>query len=196
MLSLGRIVRLQIQLDRLKTGIDPHRVYDPAPIREVPRLWIRPEGIVAEATSGGFLIDVHHRSHPRSRNRDGENGISFGFLSACAEVRDRFGEGLWDGIAGESLLLDGPRPRPEELQNGVLIRKATGAEWHLEKVRPAAPCAPFARFALGRPKGPVDTMEQKEALQFLMGGRRGFYAVFQGPDAVLLEPGDAFFALD
>ena len=76
------------------------------PTLETPRLWLRPEGIVAEAPGGGILLDVHHRAHPRSRNREGGNAISFGSLAACAEVRERFHSGLWDGIAGESVLLD------------------------------------------------------------------------------------------
>jgi hypothetical protein len=193
--SLGRIVRLQIQLAPLKTGEEPHRVYSPAAIREVPRLWMRPEGLVSEAPGGGFLLDVHHQAHPSSRNRRGENAISFGSLAACAEVRTRFRADLWDGIAGESVLLDGPRPEPEALRGGVLVRKASGVEWRLRQVIPAPPCVPFAKFALGHPESPVDPAVQKEALRFLSEGRRGFYALYEGPEPVLLELGDAFFAL-
>ena len=195
MRSLGLVVRLQIQLKPLKTGEEPRRVYDPAAIRSVDRLWMRPEGLLADAPGGGFLLDVHHAAHPHTRNREGGNGISFGSLAACAEVRNRFHAGLWDGIAGESVLLDGPRPEAESLLGGVLVRKASGFEWRLHDVIPAPPCAPFAKFAMGKPEGPVDALEQKEALRFLSHGRRGFYARFRGDDPVLLEPGDEFFAL-
>lgn len=195
MLSLGRVVRLQIQLAPLKAGEEPNRIYAPDAIREVTRLWMRPEGLVAEAPGGGFLLDVHHLAHPCTRNRRGENAISFGSLAACDEVRTRFRSDLWDGIAGESVLLDGPRPEAEALLGGVLIRKASGDEWHLRQVIPAPPCAPFAKFALGHPEGPVDPAVQKEALRFLSGGRRGFYAVYEGSEPVLLELDDAFFAL-
>src|SRR5438132_10568239 len=81
MRELGRVVRLQIQRSSLKTGEKPHRVYDTVPILTVERLTVSPDGALGEADHGAWIVDVHHRMHPSTKNPDGEHGISLGFTA-------------------------------------------------------------------------------------------------------------------
>lgn len=186
--SLGPIVRLQIQLDRLKPGEGPQRVFDPAPLREVPRLWITREGVLAPAAEGGMVVDVHHPAHPHSRNREGENALSLGFTAHYAAMARHFGRPLPLGIAGESLIVDTARcVAPEDLSGNLYIRsKASGALWPLSGVRAALPCAPFCTYLLG---AQADPARLKEGLRFLDRGTRGYYATWTGEGA-WVEPGD------
>src|SRR5207302_5006030 len=73
MRELGRVVRLQIQRSSLKTGEKPHRVYDTVPILTVERLTVSPDGALGEADHGAWIVDVHHRMHPSTKNPDGEH---------------------------------------------------------------------------------------------------------------------------
>jgi len=70
MRELGRIVRLQIQRSSLKTGEKPNRVYDPARLLTVAHLAIGPDGVLGQADDGAWLVDVHHRAHPDTKNED------------------------------------------------------------------------------------------------------------------------------
>ncbi len=82
MRELGRIVRLQIQRSSLKTGEKPRRSYDPAPLLAVDRVALGPDGVLGEEPGGGaWLVDVHHRAHPETKNEDGVHGVSLGFTS-------------------------------------------------------------------------------------------------------------------
>ena len=93
MRELGRVVRLQIQRSSLKTGAKPNRAYDPAPILPVERLAITAEGVLGEAADRSWLVDVHHRAHPDTKNPDGQHGVSLGFTTHYVAMRDRFGHG-------------------------------------------------------------------------------------------------------
>ncbi len=73
--DLGRIVRLQIQRSSLKTGEKPTRVYDTAPLLAVDRLALGPDGALGEGPGGSWLVDVHHRAHPHTKNDDGVHGL-------------------------------------------------------------------------------------------------------------------------
>src|SRR2546426_3787200 len=103
MRDVGRIVRLQIQRSSLKTGEKPTRVYDPTPLLAVDRLALGPDGALGEGSDGSWLVDVHHRAHPRTKNEDGAHGVSLGFTSHYALMRDRFGERITLGCAGENI---------------------------------------------------------------------------------------------
>src|SRR2546430_15282139 len=109
MRDVGRIVRLQIQRSSLKTGEKPTRAYDPAPLRVVDRLALGPDGVLGEGSDGSWLVDVHHRAHPRTKNEDGAHGVSLGFTSHYALMRDRFGEGITLGCAGENIIVETER---------------------------------------------------------------------------------------
>ena len=183
MRDLGRIVRLQIQRSSLKTGEKPTRVYDPGPILAVERLAIGPDGVLGEGADESWLIDVHHRAHPRTKNEDGAHGVSLGFTSHYALMRERFGDRIVPGCAGENILVDvGGRITLDDLEGGVACVAPDGRELvRLDVLQVAHPCRPFSGWALG---GIVEADVLKETLQFLDAGTRGFYCVGVGSGIV------------
>ncbi len=185
MRDVGRIVRLQIQRSSLKTGEKPTRVYDPAPLLVVDRLALGPDGVLGEGSDGSWLVDVHHRAHPRTKNEDGAHGVSLGFTSHYALMRDRFGEGITLGCAGENIIVETERRIVfQDLERGVALLAPDGQEIaRLEVLQVAQPCRPFSGWALG---GVVEARVLKETLQFLDGGTRGYYCVGVGTGIVAL----------
>src|SRR5256885_165860 len=168
MRDLGRIVRLQIQRASLKTGEKPTRVYDPTPLLAVDRLALGPDGALGEGSDGSWLVDVHHRAHPRTKNEDGAHGVSLGFTSHYALMRDRFGERITLGCAGENIIVETERRIVfADLEHGVALLAPDGRELaRLEVLQVAEPCRPFSGWALG---DVVEARVLKETLQFLEG---------------------------
>jgi hypothetical protein len=182
---IGAIVRLQVQESSLKVGDKPRR-YDPAPIRSVPALRVSAAGVVGLAESGESILDVHHHDHPASKNRGGENGISLGFTGHYGEMRQRFGQHLADGIAGENILIEADRQFVvDELAAGVVVEGNDGRWLELRPVIVAAPCVEFSRYALKFPEDARPDATVTEALRFLDAGTRGFYATYKGEPAVI-----------
>lgn len=192
MRAIGSVVRLQIQRSSLKTGEKPNRAYDPAPLLAVPRLAVTPDGVLGGAAidgaAHGWLVDVHHRAHPDTKNEDLLHGISLGFTSHYATMRERFGDRIVLGCAGENIIVEtGARLTYDELAGGVAIAAPDGAERvRLRVLQVAHPCRPFTGWALGGAR--VDPEALKAHLQFLDGGTRGFYCVSEG--AGVIEIGD------
>ena len=173
MVELGRLVRLQIQRSSLKTGEKPNRVYDPAPLLLVDELWVSPDGILGRGDEGSWIVDVHHRSHPQTKNEDGLHGISVGFTGHYEAMSEQFGERIVPGCAGENLIaeVDG-RIDLERIAGGLAILGPDGSErLRLEVLQVAHPCRPFTGWALGRR---VDPEVLKAKLQFLDNGTRGY----------------------
>lgn len=187
MRDLGRIVRLQIQRSSLKTGDKPNRVYDPAPLLSVDQLAVGPDGALGHAPDGSWVVDVHHRAHPCTKNEDGAHGLSLGFTSHYDIMRDRFGGRITPGCAGENILVAaGRRFTFDDLAPGVVLLAADGQELaRLELLQVAHPCRPFSGWALGTM---VDSDVLKETLQFLDDGTRGFYC--RGLSSCILSIGD------
>ncbi len=177
--DLGRIVRLQIQRSSLKTGEKPTRVYDTAPLLAVDRLALGPDGALGEGPGGSWLVDVHHRAHPHTKNDDGVHGLSVGFTSHYALMRER----ITLGCAGENIIVETERRIGfEDLERGVALLTADGQEvTRLEVLQTAEPCRPFSGWALG---GVVEAQVLKETLQFLEGGTRGYYCTGVGSGIV------------
>jgi len=173
MQSIGAIVRLQIQRSSLKTGERPSRVYDPAPLLAVERLAVGPDGAFGLAPPQGWIVDIHHRAHPESKNQDGEHGLSLGFTGHYRAMRDRFGDRIAIGCAGENIIVDTPRRLSlADLQTGVVVLAPDGTELlRLEVLQVAHPCRPFTGWAAG---GLVESDVLKAHLQFLDDGMRGF----------------------
>ena len=189
---IGTIVRLQIQESSLKVGDKPRR-YDPAPIRPVPALRVSSAGVLGLAENGETIVDVHHHDHPASKNRGGQNGISLGFTGHYLAMRQRFGQHLADGIAGENILIEADRQfQAAELAAGVVVEGTGGKQLELLPVIVAAPCVEFSRYALRFPDGARPDATVTEALRFLDAGMRGFYATYEGKPAVI-EVGDRVF---
>jgi len=183
--AIGTVVRLQIQEASLKVGSTPRR-YDPAPIRSVPTLSLSPGGVVGLAENGETVIDVHHHDHPASKNHGGENGISLGFTAHYVAMRQRFGQHLRDGIAGENILIEVDRQfSVGDLADGVVIEGAGGRRLELRPVIVAAPCVEFSRYAQKFPDGARPDATVSEALRFLDAGMRGFYATYAGEPAIV-----------
>ncbi len=182
---IGTIVRLQVQESSLKVGTKPRR-YDPAPLQTVPAISLSAAGVVGLAENGETILDVHHHDHPASKNRRGENGISLGFTSHYREMRQRFGQHLADGSAGENILIEADRRfQGEELAAGVVVEGAGGMLLELRPVIVAAPCVEFSRYALKFPDDARPDATVTEALRFLDAGMRGFYATYEGEPAVV-----------
>jgi hypothetical protein len=173
MVELGRLVRLQIQRSPLKTGEKPNRVYDPAPILAVDELWLSPEGVLGRGPDGSWLVDVHHRAHPRTKNADGLHGISVGFTGHYEAMRAHFGAPIVPGCAGENLIADVPGRIPlDRIAGGLAVLAPDGSErLRLDVLQVAHPCRPFTGWALGRQVEP-DVL--KSNLQFLDEGTRGY----------------------
>jgi hypothetical protein len=191
---IGTIVRLQVQESSLKVGSKPRR-YDPAPIRSVPAISLCSSGVVGLMENGQTIVDVHHHDHPASKNRGGANGISLGFTTHYRAMRQRFGQRLPDGIAGENILVEVDRQlQAEDLAGGVVVEGGGGKRLELRSVIVAAPCVEFTRYALQFPDDARPDATVTEALRYLDAGMRGFYATYGGDPAVVEVGARVFLA--
>ncbi|HWC72766.1 MAG TPA: hypothetical protein VG454_02440, partial [Gemmatimonadales bacterium] len=174
MRTIGTITRLQIQRGSLKVGDKPTRRYDPGPLLAVPALNVTPDGALGRREDGEWIVDVHHRAHPLTKNEDGQHGISIGFTAHYDAMRKYFGDRIEVGCAGENIIATATRQLTyEELAGGVAILAPDGTERvRLRVLQVAHPCKPFTGWALGKQ---VEPAELKKHLQFLDNGMRGFY---------------------
>lgn len=187
MREIGRIVRLQIQTGSLKKGDRLNRVYDPAALLSVPAIRVMVGGVMG-LVDGRELIDVHHEDHPESKNR-GDNDVSVNFTAHYERMRERLGERVVMGIAGENILVETAESfTVEELQGGVYIKRGDGQVVQLRQVIVDEPCVPFSEYVLDR-QGTATAAVKKETLQFLGEGMRGYYCVLVG-EPVVLQVGD------
>src|SRR5579872_4921739 len=113
---LGTVIRLQIQRSSLKVGPPQQHSYFPGPLQAVSELDVSPAGV-----SGAAVLDVHNRDHPETKqSHRGVNAISVGFSAHYDAMRERFGEHLTYGIAGENVLVRTEEPVTEsDLENGL-----------------------------------------------------------------------------
>jgi len=196
---LGPIVKLQVQRSSLKVAAPVGKRYDTGPLVPVPALRLTTAGVVGIPADGAAIVDVHNRVHPQTKqNQRGINAVSVGFTSHYQAMRDRFGERLADGIAGENLLVqvrDRERIDADALAQGLAIETGDGARVYLHSISVAEPCLEFTRFALGYTETDRTDPPVTEGLRFLRAGTRGFYASFAGPDTVL-RAGDRLFCLE
>lgn len=176
MTLLGTVVRLQVQRSRLKPGERGARVYDPAPLLEVPALEIGPRGVTGLSVDGPVL-DVHHADHPDSRNVKLVNGLSLLPRAHYERMRQAYGPHLVDGVAGESLLLDTDGAWTADDLAGTLELETADCGWlRLTDALAAPPCVEFSRFCLDDLAAPADGDAVQQALEVLDHGTRGFYA--------------------
>ena len=189
--EIGKIIRLQIQADSLKSGERPYQTYSPANIRPVATLRLTPQGVVGVLADGTILLDAHHESHQARKNR-GDNGISLNFTSHYGRLQQRFGERLVIGCAGENILVETAESFSlDQLSTSVHIQTANGNSVTLHQISVAAPCEPFSRYCLNLDTPPPAAV-MKATLQFLDNGTRGFYTLLQGETADILL-GDRLF---
>ncbi len=184
---LGKIVRLQIQRAPLKTGEKPNRQYDPAPLLPVTQLTLTTEGAWARSTEGERIVDIHHLQHPDTHSINNTNPLSVNFTSHYEMMKAEFGGHLWNGCAGENILVDTTaRLTLDQLAQGLAVQRQNGDEviW-LRETLVAHPCRPFSGYVMGGTEASV-----KEALQFLDNGMRGFYCQLAHNQPVTISIGD------
>ncbi len=171
------IVRLQVQRTPVKIGRAPLRQYEPAAIVPVVSITAGPRGVQGVTADGELIIDVHHQDHPQSRDRKGKAGILFMGTGDYDALRERYGEHLVDGIAGETVLLDAPQGLAgRALPRTVTVTTAAGP-LELHAVRPADPCVEFSRFCLRQQvSAEVDDAVRKTLID-LDGGARGYRSI-------------------
>lgn len=186
-MRIGTIVQLQVQRSSLKVRGEQGRSYDPAPITSVRQLDLDPGGVVGHDPELDRVIDVHHRDHPMSKNRD-DNGISIGFVSHYDLMRERVGEHLANGLAGENILVETDQTFTRaDLPEHLIIETADGRQIELVGAKVAEPCVEFTKFSLQYDPFASPDATVTETLQFLRGGMRGYYATYLGaPSAVQL----------
>lgn len=195
MRPIGRLVLLQVQRTTLKTGIKPNRVYDPGPLLHVPRAAVTPDGVLgwgAGTAMDAWVVDIHHRAHPDTKNDDGVHGVSVGFTAHYRAMRERFGDRLTLGCAGENLIVECDRMISlEDVTPGLVITAPDGSERvRLTVLKAAEPCRPFTGWAQGRQ---VESAVLKDNLQFLCDGMRGYYLQAEG--SAVVEVGDVLHAM-
>ncbi len=196
MQRIGQVARLQVQTESLKVSVGRGQRYDPGPLVGVPELALDGQGIVGRSPWGDDVPDVHHPAHPSSRFR-GQNGISVGFTSHYAKMRERFGHHLTDGIAGENILIEtNTTLREADLQAGLVIETPDGSSVLLSEAQVATPCVPFARYALHRSLEAAPGHTITESLRFLNGGMRGFYLTLQGNPANIAAGASVYLVSD
>lgn len=182
---------LQVQRASLKTGVKPDRTYDPAPLLPVPRAAVTPAGVLG-LDRDRWVVDVHHRAHPETKNEDGVHGVSVGFTAHYREMSGRFGPRLALGAAGENLIAESAgMVTLADIASGLVITAPDGAvRVRLSVLKAAEPCRPFTGWALG---GAVEAAVMKEQLQFLFDGMRGFY--LQAETSGVVDVGDLLQAV-
>ena len=197
MRELGRIVRLQVQQESIKTGVKPFQTYTPVPhLRSVQALSLNADGVEGVDESGNLLLDIHNATHASSKF-SGDNGVSIGFTGHYEKIRDRFGEHMSVGIAGENITVEfNGQVSLDMIENGIVIRGANGeiriAPWVILN-----PCNPFTKFCLQLPGETKPDRTVTEVLQFLMHGMRGFSAVYENDmDPAEIRLGDVVYALE
>ena len=192
---IGEIVLLQVQHTRVKFRVPGVRgeQYDPAGYGAVPALLLERAGVTGLASDGVETLDLHHRDHPFSRNRGGKNSISLAFTSHYAMMRDRFGAHMADGVGGENILVRAVRIcNLHDLAGGLLIARRDGTTLDLDDLMVAEPCAPFARYAIDPDGDQPQDQRITDALLFLRGGMRGYYAGYHGEPA-RIDTGDRLY---
>jgi hypothetical protein len=194
--QIGLIKQVQVQRSGLKVGKKPDLYYDPTPLLPVSRLLLTDRGVVGITDENLHIVDAHNADHIYSRHKEGIYRISVGFTSHYKTMRDKFGDRLVDGIAGENILVETEQVQDlSNLENGIAIQlAATGQIVHLKDVQVAAPCLPFSHFAAAKDE-PLSNEQIKETLQFLHNGCRGFYVSLDNDEPVEIQAGDAVFAL-
>ena len=109
-------------------------------------------------------------------------------------MRERFGERLADGIAGENILIEQPAVLKTRDLTGGLVVETTAGPIGIGGIKVAAPCVEFSRFAMDFPLDESPDRRVTETLVFLNSGMRGFYASVEA--AATFRVGDRVYFRD
>lgn len=194
--ELGRVKLVQVQPSGMIIETPGGYFYDVTRRVEVESLLITALGIEADLANGEHVLDIHHIHHPDKAYTD--DLVSIGFTSHYAAMRERFGEHMQDGAAGENIIIEYEREvwLADLGQQVVIENAATGARSTLDILRIATPCNEFSHFAANSQHQRLPADELKSALQFLNDGRRGFLlALSKGQESARIQVGDRVFAI-
>lgn len=198
--TIGRVVHVQVQQAGLKRGERPVRIYNPEPLVIVDELHLLPQGVMGHTADGGQIIDVHHTDHPDTRNIN-VNPISIGFTHHYDLMRQEFGSHLFNGCAGENILVESQHAITLDIieNNLAFLNPDSGQLIRLKGVMVAAPCVEFSHYVhqanLETAQLPAETT--KATLQFLDDGLRGFYAqIDPASTQAILRAGDLLVVLE
>jgi hypothetical protein len=195
--ELGRVKLVQVQPSGLIIETPSGYSYDASRLLEVERLHITSLGVEATTPEGEHVLDIHHISHP-DKAYDDDDLVCIGFTSHYEAMRDRFGEHMVDGIAGENIIIEYQEEVwPEDLGKRIAIEnQGTRHRALLDLVSFASPCREFSLFAAASQQEQLPADKMKETLQFLGKGRRGFLLVLSdGQEAAEVRRGDKVFSV-
>jgi hypothetical protein len=193
--ELGKVTLVQLQPSGLIIETPSGSFYDVSRRLVVDQLAITSLGIEAYTPDGQRVLDIHHISHP-DKAYDNNDLVCIGFSSHYAAMRDRFGEHMVDGVAGENIIIECDEEIwPADLGRGIAIEnQETGQLAILDLVSFAAPCDEFSHFVNGSQQERLPAGVLKDSLQFLGNGRRGYLLLLRdGQEPATVRPGDAVF---
>lgn len=191
-IELGEVILTQVQQVPLKQTAESGRFYDPAGLVSVPAIQATPLGVVGAATGGDMLLDAHHEAHPASRFR-GLNGISIGFTGHYDRMRAQYGDHLWNGVAGENIIVQSAGAfTPEDLQGRLVFENPDGSTCLMRLNQAMAPCNEFSHF-VHQATERLDANTLKTTLQDLDNGRRGYTLLLDGASTGVVQAGAILF---
>lgn len=196
-LELGHVKLVQIQPSGLIIDTPSGDFYDASRRVEVDQIQITSRGIEFTPPEGDRVLDIHHIDHP-DKAYDNDDLVSIGFTSHYKAMRDRFGEHMVDGVAGENIIIEYDQEVwMNDLGQRIAIEnKETGqkALFYMESF--ASPCKEFSHFAAKSQDKRLPAAELKATLQFLDKGRRGFLlGLSDGQKTVTVQSGDKVFVV-
>ena len=195
--SLGTVKLVQLQPNGLIIEKDGGYFYDESRRVEVDQLSVNSKGIEATSPDGLHVLDIHHLDHP-DKEYDDDDLVCIGFTSHYDKMRERFGNHMVYGSAGENIIVENPKEIwLADLGSQIAIEnQETGQLLVLGEVQVAQPCDEFSHFAAQRQKERLPAQELKEILQFLSDGRRGFLMVLkEGQAEGTVRRGDKVFVV-
>ena len=136
-----------------------------------------PRGVSGVTDDGEVVLDVHHQDHPQSRDRKGRAGILFMGTGDYAALRERYGDHVIDGIAGETMLLDAPDGLAGgDLPDTVTVRPPPD-RWNCTASGPPIRASSSAGSACARRSRRWWTTRSRQTLIDLDGGARGYRSI-------------------
>ena len=195
--DLGIVKLVQLQPNGLIIETPSGYYYDETRRVEVDQLIINAKGIEATTPDGEHVLDIHHLDHP-DKKYDDDDLVCIGFTSHYEKMRERFGDHMVDGSAGENVIIEySDEVWLDDLGDQIGIEnQQTGQLLLLDQVQIAAPCEEFSHFAAQMENEKLPAAELKNILKFLNSGRRGFLLVLkEGQGDGLVRPGDKVYVV-
>jgi hypothetical protein len=196
--ELGVVKLVQLQPNGLIIKREGDYYYDVSRRVGVDQLLITGKGIEATTSEGEIVLDIHHLDHP-DKEYDDDDLVCIGFTSHYDRMRERFGEHMVYGSAGENIIIDSPEEIwLEDLGPKVAFENQdTGELLVLKDVQVAQPCEEFSHFAAQSQDKRMPAEELNEILKFLGKGRRGFLMVLEKSRiSGIVRPGDKVFVVE